>query len=538
MSRSCFSSDDGASAWPAFAVVLALLGAHVGRAADPPALSPEVAHALKEITGERIIGDARVLCDPKFRGRRAGAPGVGLAAQYVADRFRTLGLRPGGGAGSYYQKFKIRRGYRMSSELILRIGRTAQTPLQSSADYMPLHLPNAKAEVDGACAFAGYGITSPALAFDEYAGLDVTGKTVLVFAGLPWSRATDAWIRRGPETRRLGTVAYKARNAANHGAACLLIADNPVGWRSSLDVQGRLLLPDRDAPMDAPIPVIHVTLPVAAKFTSLSPAELRLLALNITRQRKPESMLLRGRFIRFCGSLAGSASIGRNIIGVMPGRDDKLRREAVVIGGHYDHLGADDDTILFGANDNAAGVGAVLAVARGFGLLPRAARRTLIFVAFDAEEIGRMGSKRYVGRPCVPIDQTVLMINFDMIGRNEPDHIYAVGTRSSPELDQIHQRVNRHVGLRLEHPATYRLGRSDHSSFYFAGVPILYLFGGLDPDYNTPGDTWNKLLPKKVEKVARLAFLTAREVAERRDRIRFDDSGAPLGDFGLGATTR
>jgi hypothetical protein len=114
------------------------------------------------------------------------------------------------------------------------------------------------------------------------------------------------------------------------------------------------------------------------------------------------------------------------------------------------------------------------------------------------------------------------MVNFDMIGRNAPDAIFAVGTRSSPDLHRLHQEANQHVGLRLEHPQSFRLGRSDHTPFYYAGVPILYLFGGLDPDYNTPRDTWDRLIEGKVEKVARLAFLTAREAAERPERLRYE----------------
>ena len=108
-----------------------------------------------------------------------------------------------------------------------------------------------------------------------------------------------------------------------------------------------------------------------------------------------------------------------------------------------------------------------------------------------------------------------------MIGRNDPNAINVVGAASSSELFQIHQRVNQHVGLRLVHPDSYRLGRSDHTPFYYAHVPIMYLFGGHDPDYNTPEDTWDKLIPGKVEKVGRLAFLTALEVANQPTRPQF-----------------
>jgi len=178
--------------------------------------------------------------------------------------------------------------------------------------------------------------------------------------------------------------------------------------------------------------------------------------------------------------------------------------------------------IYFGANDNAAGVGAVLVIAKAFYQMPTLPKRTIMFIAFDAEEIGKRGSKYYVTHPCIPIEQTVLMINFDMIGRNDPDEIKAVGTSSSKELHKLHQRLDRYVKLRLTHPDSLRLGRSDHTAFYYAKVPIMYLFGGLDPDYNTPRDTWDKLILTKVEKVSHLPFLTSYAVAESQDRMKFE----------------
>ena len=114
------------------------------------------------------------------------------------------------------------------------------------------------------------------------------------------------------------------------------------------------------------------------------------------------------------------------------------------------------------------------------------------------------------------------MINFDMIGKNEPHEINAVATRSSQDLHRIHQQMNDHVGLKLNHPRSYRLGRSDHTHFFYAGIPVMYLFGGLDADYNTPQDTWDRLIPDKIEKVTRLAFLTAWTISHRQKRPSFD----------------
>ncbi|MGB2821347.1 MAG: M20/M25/M40 family metallo-hydrolase [Phycisphaerae bacterium] len=507
----------------ALLAVLLASGSHsLGQAEPTPELAPAVRYSLELISGKDIVEYARILSDPKLRGREASTPGAREAAACVINEFRKAGLRPGGSAGAYDQVFKIRLGYQVSAELTAYLGGASLGDFRRGTDYALVHLPGGKAEVDASCVLAGYGITAPGLKFDEYAGLDAKGKAVVVFTGVPWQAGTGRWLARSLGDQKYDTIAYKARNAAARGAACLLVVDDPAGWPEGVGVAEQLRVPDTASSLSSPIPVIHVARQTLTRLTEMSSEELHLLAHDIGREMAPESMALRGRRLRMKASITGRAQIGRNIVGILPGRDDALRREAVVLGAHYDHLGEGAfEEIYFGANDNAAGVGALLSIARAMAALPQRPKRTIVFVAFDAEEIGRRGSKHYVAKPAIPIAQTALMINFDMIGKNEPDAIYAVGTRSSDEVHEVHQRVNRHVGLRLLHPSSFRLGRSDHSPFYYAGVPIMYLFGGLDADYNTPQDTWDKLIPGKVEKVARLAFLTALEVAERESRPRF-----------------
>ena len=491
-----------------------------------------VDRALGLIQGKGIVAHARELCDPDYHGRAAGSKGARSAADYIISQFREIGLRAGGSAGSYIQSFKIRRGYRMAGRMEVTMAGEPLGEFKLGQDYMPIHLPNGQAEIAAECVLAGYGISSEALNFDEYADIDAKGKVAIVFSGTPWSPKTWAWIQRTVDTKAFEKLGYKARNAAAHGAVCLLVVDDPAGWRKQVRVAEQLRLPEKRFPLESPIPIVHVTREFVAKATTLSLAELRLLSIDISQDQAPQSMPLRARRLSLRMSLSGSARLGRNIVGVLPGQDETLQREAVVYGAHYDHLGEGDKAIFFGANDNAAGVGALIAIARAFRALPSPPNRTVVFVAFDAEEIGRLGSKHYVGKPCLPTKHTALMINFDMIGRNEPDHIYAVGTRSSDGLHRLHQDANRHVGLRLTHPLSFRLGRSDHSPFYHAGVPIMYLFGGLDRDYNTPRDTWDKLIPDKVGKVARLAFLTGLEAAERAERLKFrrsEDGETPPG---------
>jgi len=509
--------------WVLFAAVLACLsgGARAEQTFVAP-LTPERRRAFESIKGADIVGHARVLSDPAFRGRSAGGEGARAAAAYVAEAFVAAGLSPGGDAGSYYQVFKIRPGYEITGNLQIAIGTESVGSLKRGEDYMPVHLPDGKAQLEAACAFAGYGIESAALGFNEYAGLDVKGKAVVVFTGTPWGQATAGWLRLGLDDETLGTLERKARSASAHGASCLLVVENPAGVRKQVAVSERLRLPDPQAKLASPIPIVQVTRRLAAQLMNMTVAELRLLAHDIMTSRQPESMPLRGRTLSFTATMTGRALMGRNIAAILPGRDPDLRREAVVLGAHYDHLGEMANVgVLFGANDNAAGVGSLLCIARAAATMPSGLKRSIVFVAFDAEEIGRLGSTHYVECPSIPITNTVFMINFDMVGKNGENHIHAVGTRSSEEIHRIHQHVNRHIGLDITNPASYRLGRSDHTAFYYARVPIMYLFGGIDDEYNTPEDTWEKLIPGKLEKVARLALLTACEAADLGTRPVF-----------------
>jgi len=508
---------------PVFLVLGLLLPCAGGT--EAPALSPaDTAHVLEGIGAKKLIEHAKELCDPELRGREAGRPGARKAAEYVADEFRKMGLHPGGSGGSYFQPFNIRSGLKVTGELQVKLGTVSLGDFKRNQDYVPIHIPGGKADFSGQCVLAGYGISAPAIKFDEYAGLDVRNKAVIVFSGVPWGPRTTGWLRKAGGTRKFDSVAYKAKTAAERGAACLLVVQNPAHWRRQVSATEWLRITEGTAAFQAKIPVVQVTCEFLAAVTTMKQEELRLLAGDIGRERKPHALLLRGRTLDFKVSVTGSARIGRNVVGILPGRDETLRKECVVIGAHHDHLGAGQRGIFFGANDNAAGVAAVIEIARACAGMRSRPRRSMVFVTFDAEEIGKIGSRSYTQKPPIPIEKTVLMINFDMIGKNAENEINAVGTLSSPGLHRIHQEANKHVGLQLVHPRSFRLGRSDHTYFYYSRVPIMYLFGGIDADYNTPRDTPDRLLPDKIEKVARLACLTALKVAESRQRIRFRES--------------
>lgn len=491
-----------------------------------PHIDDAVVAADSAIRGGSMLRLATRLASPALRGRAAGTVDARKASTIVADEMRRLGLLPGGTGGTYFQAFTINGGYQVQARLGSQVAGRART-LVRRRDYGILHLPRHAAAVDGGCALVGYGSRAPN-GLDEWAGVDLTGKAAFVFAGT--AAATPAVDAVGARLARLGErrgdLVRKAKTAAQRGASALFVIPDPSGWRSRVHARTLLSVLDMQFPLPAPIPVVQLSPAGATRLLGTPERTLRKWSRAIRNGHHVQSRELPRCHTRFDASARGHARVGRNVIGVLPGSDPVLRSEAVVIGAHYDHLGENGQGTFFGANDNASGTSAVLAIARAFAKLPAHARprRTVVFVAFGAEEIGKLGSRNYVARPPIALDRTSLMINFDMIGRNQPNEINAVATRSSAGLQRLHRLANRYVGLTIKHPRSLRLGRSDHSPFYLAEVPVMYLFGGLHPGYHTIRDTIDKLEPVKMERVARLAFLTAWLAAQRQQQLRFQSN--------------
>jgi Zn-dependent M28 family amino/carboxypeptidase len=234
----------------------------------------------------------------------------------------------------------------------------------------------------------------------------------------------------------------------------------------------------------------------------------------------------------------------RNVVGIIEGSDPELRRQAIVVGAHYDHDGTDGGRIWNGADDNASGTSALLELAEAFAL-DRPPARTVILSAWAAEEKGMLGSRNYVREPPIPIGDTVAMFQIDMIGRNEEhpanpregflleraadneNALNLIGSVFSADLREVVEDMNAGVGLdlrfRYDYGAENLIRRSDHWTFLSRGVPSLFFFGGLHPDYHTPDDTAEKINYPKIEKVARLVYLALHEIGNAPERPGFSN---------------
>ena len=233
---------------------------------------------------------------------------------------------------------------------------------------------------------------------------------------------------------------------------------------------------------------------------------------------------------------------GKNVIGILPGRDPVLRNETVIIGAHYDHLGLggfgalDPDSagrVHNGADDNASGTAALFAIAQRLRAAPLA--RTVVFIAFSGEELGLLGSDYYVKHPLYPLSATEIMINLDMVGRLKNDKLIVYGTGTATEIPALLDSLNWYAKFDLR-PQPEGYGPSDQTSFYAAKIPVLHFFTDLHGDYHRSSDDWDKINAQGLVRVADFAAAVATATGNRPSRLTFVDVPPPAPKAGAAAT--
>jgi aminopeptidase YwaD len=476
----------------------------------------------------------RELAGPAMDGRAAGTPGADRAAAYVAGHFQRIGLKPLGDQGTYFQRFPVLTRVRPGPDNTLRVAAGGQArAFVPGTDFLPFAFSD-DGDVRGEAVFAGYGITAPPLGYDDYAGLDVQGKVVLVMTGEPQEQ-NPAGPFRASEHFHYSELRHKILNAREHGAAAIVVVEQP----------GR--------PQDAPHPlrgttpawgIVAMSATRAVAEALLAPLGLGLAGLQaeIDRALTPRSRALAGVTAELRVRLLRERGETANVVGLLPGTDATLRDEAVVVGAHYDHLGRGNPASLDpthagdihpGADDNASGTAAVVGLAEAFAR-SGGARRSLVFVAFSGEEIGLLGSTHYVRHAPVPLERTVAMVNFDMVGRLRDDKLHVMGVDTGRGLRALVEQAAAGLGLTLALRGD-GVAPSDHTPFLSRERPVLFFFTGTHADYHRPSDTWDKINAEGIRKVAALAYRTARALAERDGQLEFVGvPGPPGGSRGEG----
>jgi hypothetical protein len=513
------------------------------------------ADLLARIRPQSLRAQMAYLSDDLLEGRKTGTRGYLLAAKYMAAQFEELGLKPAGDNATYFQKIRFRQIDldRDKTSMVIKLN-AKERNLHFADDYIAGGNDlSTDASVEAQAVFVGYGITAPEFHYDDYANIDVRGKIVVAFYGAPEQFPVAQHAHYYSPT-------LKIANAVSRGAvgfvsiwAGKLAERTPLPRRVSLYLSRLRWLDENNQPNDAqPNLKGSATIgeEIAATLFTGTPKSYKE-AYADAQAGKPQAFPLPAS-IAIHSVSTHSEIESPNVAAILPGTDPALKDEYVVFTAHLDHLGVgrevNGDTIYNGAIDNASGSAALLEIARALSAMPKAPRRSMLFLSVTGEEEGLLGSDAYAHHPTVPIDQIVADVNMDEIGcfYDFADIVPQGADHSS--LGPIVEDVAKHFNLQISPdptPEEVFFVRSDQYSFVKQGIPAVAVDPGFktvdakldgkkiseeweEKYYHKPQDDMNQpyLDLNAATKMVRLDLAIGYEIAEQTDRPHWNK-----GDF-------
>lgn len=447
----------------------------VAKAADPPAA----------ISAERIKADVAYLSNDRLEGRGPGTRGEELATEYIAGEFKKAGLTPKGDNGTYFQPVPLMRVFTSPKSTLQATKGNETLDIICDEEFSGTsHTQTELEQFDAEAIFVGHGITAPEFDWDDYKGIDVKGKVVVLFTNEPPS--TDPKFFGGTALTYYGRWTYKFEEATRRGAkACFIIhTTETAGYPYSVvrPLDGAQLKREPGQPALA-----------FAGWLSSKAGE-RLLGLSgktvdgALKEANTKGFKAFSLGINLKGHIPTRIEkiISNNVLGMVEGSDPVLKSEVVVFTAHWDHLGIGravvGDSIYNGAADNATGCALLLELARAWAAQPVKPKRSAIFLAVTAEEKGLLGSKYYSEKPAIPLGKTAINLNFDMIlPLGVPESIVLTGSERTTAWPTVKSVADKHH-LEIETDQRAHLGifyRSDHFSMARAGVPAFSVAAGM-----------------------------------------------------------
>jgi hypothetical protein len=498
-------------AWFSFTVLLlsCLVVAQEARQAPSadPSSEDRLMAVMHGISSHTLLDYVKEMADPKYKGRLTGTAEYDASAKWTADLLAGWKIKPAGDKGTFYQKFPnpytlVFPGASLSLDVKLPNGDTVKRPYVFEEEYFPGSTSDS-GTITAEVVYVGYGATAPELGYDDYAGIDVKGKLVMMEPEAPVTADRDPELFK--KWRPYSFHDYKVQNAAKHGAAGLVynyFIVNPncafvkgFGWAAVSRAVWDDVFAGTGKKRDEVVKQIRSTLKPASFATG------KVMTMKNVTEHHPDG-------------------IGSNVVGYIEGTDPVLKQEAIVIGAHLDHLGM-NPVLMPGANDNASAVAVMLTVAEALTRSGIPFKRSIVFVAFGAEEQGVKGSEFYVAHPFMPNEKTKAMLNLESVGRGES--ISAGSGRNFPQLWEVIDRLNKkyiHRPVSASANSNLARPRQDAAHFLWANVPtISFGTGGGKPlpyaSYHTTKDAMEIITPEIMEDLARLVFLTTVELATK-----------------------
>jgi Zn-dependent M28 family amino/carboxypeptidase len=495
------------------------------------------------ISSQRIREDTRYLSSDAMEGRGVGAKGGDLATDYIARQFALAGAKPAGDDGSYFQKVPLVGIETQSNSQLAAAVRGKSVQFHLGADFVGFNMAQRPdARVEGDVVFVGHGISAPEFHWDDFKGVDVTGKIVVLFTNEPPSN--DPKFFDGPALTYYGRWSYKYEEGLRRGARGVIIIHTTPTAGYSWDVVrgswGREVTYMKVGPDEKALAFAGwMSRDAGEKLLGLAGRHVdELLAACEKPDFKPIDLgiRLRGRMVSKIRAVDS-----RNVAAIVPGSDPQLKDQVVIFSAHWDHLGigapVNGDPIYHGAIDNATGCAILLELARVWAALPQKPRRSALFLSVTAEEAGLKGSEYYAAHPLIPPAKTAIDLNYDAIypwGRAK-DVVIAGAERTTvlPLAQQIAKRLNLAISPDPQ-PEQGHYFRSDHFSFAHAGIPAFSIehateFAGKpegwgrkmieeynDKHYHQPSDKFQEDWDfTALEQAAQYGFLLGQDVANQ-----------------------
>jgi hypothetical protein len=464
----------------------------------------------------RYLNNIKALTTKAMEGRGDGTPGLTRAAHLIEQQYKELGLEPAGTQG-FFQAFQVSTGAKLAgkNEIVEQRG-GARKELKLNEDFTPFSF-SSSGEVNAPVVFAGYGVTAPEFGYDDYAGLDVAGKIVLILRYEPAGFAAHTGNQGMTQHSSLVT---KAINARNHGAKGVVVVNGtPAG--SPARPQGGDPDPltrfgSVSGPENAGIIFVQTRNRVADNWVTAAGKSLSGVQKQIDDTAQPASFNLPDTLrVSVRTDVETMHATVNNVLAYLPGKTD----EYIILGAHYDHLGRGNEDSLApsqigqihpGADDNASGTSGVLELARMLAPLKGQLQRGILFMSFAGEELGLLGSAEWVKEPTRPLDKAVGMLNMDMIGRIKDDKVYVGGVGTGSTFAALLAAAQDDSPFQMEYSQS-GYAASDHTSFVARKIPVLFFFSGLHEDYHKPSDTWDKI---NAPDAARLVDVIAKVTLE------------------------
>ncbi|MEI6613708.1 MAG: M20/M25/M40 family metallo-hydrolase [Chrysiogenales bacterium] len=561
------------------------------------ALPPRLQSGYNSITAKSMMAMLVFLSSDNLEGRETGTRGYDTAAEYAQSFFSLWRLEPGGDAPqpastqlrqmksdmqtakpvrSYLQEFELKEAVETSASARLEIVRPGggirrTVPFSQGIDF--IFNSSLPVEISASLVFTGYGISEKSIAYDDLAAVDVKDRIVMILSDAPGKDdSTSPFQKKDIKEKyfptmpgRQGGPAFtRAAEIIKRGAVAVLIVKNSLVENGDIhhdiiaqqqirddkpilpDSRKKLLIPGaKPTPWEGKN-IVKISREMANAILETANETVESLQKKIAAKYKPHSFSLPGANLQISNHVRFQLLKSANVIAFLEGSDPQLKNQAVVIGGHLDHLGRRGDYIYNGAEDNASGAVGVLAIARAMASNPEKPKRSTVFCLWTGEEEGLLGSRYYVEHPLYPLADTVAYINLDMIAQawdekglqrmmrmmnmNEgeallkkikPENFLPVSySYEAFDLKNALLEANRHIGFDIlyrESPKTLErmMGGSDHAAFAMAGEPWAFFMSGMSDIYHTPADSMEKFSGETMEKVSRLIYLATFLLADK-----------------------